>query len=144
MANLELKYGADILIEELHYLTSDGYMWGNNQVNSALGYWKQPGDITHVPKPIAENSTNSNGYYSSRWMYPGDFLRIKNVTLSYALPSNLTERINVDQIRIYASAVNAFTFHNADFWDPERGVEGQGFGIYPMAKSFVVGLDLTF
>jgi hypothetical protein len=40
--------------------------------------------------------------------------------------------------------VNAYTFHSVDFWDPERGVEGGGFGIYPMTKSFVIGLDLTF
>jgi TonB-linked SusC/RagA family outer membrane protein len=142
--NLEYKLGSQVLIEEQRYLNSDGSNWGSNHANTSLDYWKQPGDITRNPIPIAANTTNSYGYYSSRWMYPGDYLRIKNITLSYSLPSSLVNNLNIDQIRIYGSAVNAWTFHNVDFWDPERGVEGQGFGIYPMAKSFVVGLDLTF
>jgi len=142
--NFEFKAGNEILIEELHYLSSDGWMWGNNQVNTLLDYWKEPGDIARNPIPIADNTTNSNGWTNTRWMYPGDFMRLKNVTVSYTVPDQFSERLNLQQLRVYASAVNAYTWHNADFWDPERGVEGQGFGIYPMAKSFVVGLDLTF
>ncbi|MEX2372033.1 MAG: TonB-dependent receptor [Bacteroidales bacterium] len=142
--NLEYKYGSQVLIEEQRYLNSDGYMWGNNQANTSLDYWKEPGDITRNPIPLAGNTTQSNGYYSSRWMFAGDYLRVKNITLSYTLPTSVVSRLNVEQLRIYGSAVNAYTFHNVDFWDPERGVNGQGFGIYPMSKSFVVGLDLTF
>lgn len=142
--NLEYKYGSQVLIEEQRYLNSDGYMWGNNQANTILDYWKEPGDITRNPIPLAGNTTSSNGYVSSRWMFAGDYLRIKNITLSYTIPSNVVSRLNLANLRVYGSAVNAFTFHDVDFWDPERGVDGQGFGIYPMAKSFVVGLDLTF
>jgi TonB-dependent starch-binding outer membrane protein SusC len=142
--NFEYKMGNQVLVEELHYAASDGYWWDVNQVNVALDYWREPGDLTKTPKPIANNTTNSNGYYNPRWMYNGDYLRIKNITLSYTLPAKVTQKIKIDQLRIYGSAVNAYTFHSVDFWDPERGVEGAGFGIYPMTKSFVVGLDLTF
>jgi TonB-linked SusC/RagA family outer membrane protein len=142
--NFEYKMGNQVLVEELHYAASDGFWWDTNQVNVALDYWREPGDLTKTPKPIANNTTNSNGYYNPRWMYDGDYLRIKNITLSYTLPANVTQRMKIDQLRIYGSAVNAFTFHSVDFWDPERGVEGAGFGIYPMTKSFVIGLDLTF
>jgi len=142
--NFEYKLGNQVLVEELHYAASDGFWWDVNQVNVALDYWREPGDLTKTPKPIANNTTNSNGYYNPRWMYNGDYLRVKNITISYTLPSNITQRIKIDQLRIYGSAVNAFTFHSVDFWDPERGIEGGGFGIYPMTKSFVIGLDLTF
>jgi TonB-linked SusC/RagA family outer membrane protein len=142
--NFEYKLGNQVLVEELHYAASDGFWWDVNQVNVALDYWREPGDITKTPKPIANNTTNSNGYYNTRWMYDGDYLRVKNITISYTLPSNVTQRLKIDQLRIYGSAINAYTFHSVDFWDPERGVEGGGFGIYPMTKSFVVGLDLTF
>jgi hypothetical protein len=136
--------GNQVLVEELHYAASDGFWWGQNQVNIVMDYWQKPGDITKTPKPIANNSTNSNGYYNPRWMYDGDYLRIKNVTLSYTLPSKWMDKAKISQLRIYGSAVNAFTWHSVDFWDPERGIEGAGFGIYPMSKSFVIGLDLTF
>lgn len=142
--NFEYKIGNQVLVEELHYAASDGYWFNKNQSNILMDYWKEPGDITKTPKPIAGNTTNSNGYFNPRWMYDGDYLRIKNITLAYTLPSRITQKAHISQLRIYGSAVNAFTWHSVDFWDPERGVEGSGFGIYPMTKSFVIGLDLTF
>ena len=50
----------------------------------------------------------------------------------------------MNSCKIYASGLNVYTFHDVDFWDPERGIDGMGYGIYPMTKSFVVGLDLSF
>ena len=74
----------------------------------------------------------------------GDFLRIKNITLSYTLPAEMTRKIKIESLRIYGSAVNLWTFHDVDFFDPERGIDGMGYGIYPISKSFVLGLDITF
>ncbi len=141
---LEYKLGAEVLIEENRYLNSDGYEWGSNQANTMLDYWKEPGDIVRNPKPIANNTTNSAGFYNTRWLYDGDYLRIKNITLGYSLPKKIVNKINLEDLRIYGSAVNAYTFHNVDYWDPERGVDGTGFGIYPQTKSFVVGIDIKF
>jgi TonB-linked SusC/RagA family outer membrane protein len=142
--NFSYKYGNKVLIEELHYLNSDGYWFSRNQVNTALDYWKEPGDITRNPKPIPDNTSNSNAYTNPRWMFDGSYLRIKNITLSYTIPEALTNKIKVSNLRVYASALNLYTFHDVDYWDPERGEEGMGFGIYPMTKSMVIGLDLTF
>jgi TonB-dependent starch-binding outer membrane protein SusC len=141
--NLEFRTGNKVLIEENRYLNSDGYFWGANQAVTQLDYWKKPGDITRNPKPLADNSTFSNGYRSTRWMQNGDFLRIKNLTLSYSLPSNLIKRLGIEQIRIYSSAINLYTFHKVDFWDPERGEDGTGFGIYPQTKKIMFGIELS-
>ncbi len=140
----EFKAGNKVSIEELHYLNSDGYFWNRNQMNSALDYWKAPGDVTVNPRPIPDNSTNSNGYTSTRWMQDGDYLRIKNLTLSYTLPSSLSNKVALNRIKVYGSAVNLYTFHDVTFYDPERGEMGSGFGIYPQTKKFVVGLDIAF
>lgn len=141
---LEYKIGGKVLIEENRYFNSDGYSWNQNQANTTLDYWKKPGDITRNPKPIADNTTNSNGFYNTRWMYDGDYLRIKNITLSYSFPKKMANKIKLEDLRVYGSAVNAYTFHDVDFWDPERGADGTGFGIYPQTKSFVVGLEIKF
>lgn len=143
-ANFAFKTGHQVLIEENRYINGDGYLWGIGQANTATDYWKKPGDITRNPKPIANNNTSSNGYRSKRWMYDGDYLRVKDVTLSYSLPSSLISRIGVERFRIYVSATNAYTFHDVPFFDPERGVEGTGFGIYPQTKKASVGLDVSF
>jgi hypothetical protein len=42
------------------------------------------------------------------------------------------------------SAQNIYTFHDVDWWDPERGVDGIGYGIYPMTKALVGGLEISF
>jgi TonB-linked SusC/RagA family outer membrane protein len=141
---LEFKYGNKVSIEENRYLASDGYEWGSNQSTLVLDYWKEPGDITKTPKPIAKNPTNSNGFISSRWMQDGSYTRIKDITLAYSIPKSVVDKLKVGNIRVYGSALNLYTFHNVDYWDPERGVEGAGFGIYPMTKTMVFGIDVTF
>jgi len=142
--NLEFKTGHQVLIEENRYLNSDGNFWLRNVANTALDYWKEPGDITRNPKPIADNSTSSYGYRNTRWMFDGDYLRIKNVTLSYNLPKSLVSSMKLQNLRIYGSAVNLYTFHDVDYFDPERGVDGTGFGIYPLTKKFMFGVELSF
>jgi hypothetical protein len=118
-------------------------LWGANQAITGLDYWKKPGDITRNPKPLADNSTFSNGFGSTRWMQNGDFMRIKNLTLAYVLPAKLGNRMGIEQIRIYTSAINLYTFHKVDFWDPERGVAGAGYGIYPQTKKIMFGIELS-
>ena len=60
------------------------------------------------------------------------------------LPRTLISQIGIGATKIYASGLNVYTFHDVNFWDPERGVGGMGAGIYPVCKSFVVGLDVSF
>ena len=141
---LAFKLGHQVLVEEHRYLNSDGNFWLKNQTNNGLDWWTTPGQIAKNPKPVADNSSNSYYYRSTRHMYEGDYLRIKNVTLSYSLPANIVERIHLANLRVFASASNMYTFHSVEFFDPERGVEGGGFGIYPQTKKFSFGLEVSF
>jgi len=52
--------------------------------------------------------------------------------------------MKMQNLRIYAAAVNLYTFHKVDFWDPERGVEGSGSGIYPQTKKIIGGIEVSF
>lgn len=142
--NLEYKWGNLVSIEENRYANSDGYSWPNTGANTQLDYWTTPGQIARNPKPIANNTTSSNGYRSTRWLYDGSYLRLKNITLSYNLPRAVVNKMKMQNLRVYASAVNLYTFHNVDFWDPERGVDGCGFGIYPMTKKIIGGIEVSF
>ena len=140
----EFKGGNKVLIIENRYLTSDGNQMSMNQQKNALDYWKKPGDTGCNPKPIAGNTTNSYNYGSNRFIEKGDYFRIKDITLSYQLPQTILNKVGLKSTRVYASGLNVYTFHDVNFWDPERGVDGMGYGIYPVSKSFIVGLDLTF
>lgn len=79
----------------------------------------------------------------TRYLEKGDYFRIKDVTLSYSFDRSLLSKIGLQGARVYTSALNLYTFHNVNFWDPERGVDGLGKGIYPVTKTFMVGLDIT-
>lgn len=140
----EFKGGNKVFIGENRYLQSDGNQMSMNQAKSLLNYWKKVGDAGVNPKPVAGTTSNSYNASSTRWLEKGDYFRIKDVTLSYNLPSKLTAAAGLASLKVYGSALNLYTFHDVNFWDPERGVDGMGFGVYPITKTFVIGLDLTF
>ncbi|MBP7023851.1 MAG: TonB-dependent receptor [Bacteroidales bacterium] len=141
---LEFKQGNKVLVIERRYINSDGNQMSMNQNVSALNYWKNPGDVGVNPKPVAGNSTSSYVVGSTRWLEDGSYCRIKDITLSYSLPENIVKNLKLGSVMVYVSAVNPYTFHDVDFWDPERGVTGMGAGIYPMTKSFTGGIELSF
>jgi TonB-linked SusC/RagA family outer membrane protein len=143
-AFFEYKGGNHVMMIEKRYLESDGAQMSNNQVTTALNYWKKPGDTGVNPKPIAGNSTNSNSFSSTRFLQRGDYLRVKDITLSYTLPKDFTQKAKIGAAKFYVSAQNIYTFHDVDWWDPERGVDGIGYGIYPMTKALVGGLEISF
>lgn len=140
----EFKGGNKVLISEHRYLNSDGNQMSMNQAKSELNYWKKPGDTGVNPKPVAGNTSNSYASATTRFLQDGSYFRIKDLTIAYDLPKDLVGKAKLGSAKIYASGLNVYTFHNVDFWDPERGVTGLGSGIYPMTKSFVIGLDLSF
>jgi hypothetical protein len=141
---IEYKYGNNVFIIENRYLQSDGNQMSMNQSKSALNYWKNPGDTGVNPKPIAGNASNSYSFATDRFIERGDFMRIKDLTLSYDVPSSVLKPVKISGLKVYASGYNVFTFHDVNFWDPERGETGMGYGIYPMTKTFVLGVDLSF
>jgi TonB-linked SusC/RagA family outer membrane protein len=143
-AFFEFKGGNYVMIVERRYTESDGAYMTYNQTTTALNYWKQPGDTGVNPKPIAGNTTNSNSFATTRFLQKGDYLRLKDLTISYTLPKRIVEQAKLGSVKFYVSAQNLYTFHDVDFWDPERGVTGLGYGVYPMTKSFVGGVEISF
>ena len=143
-AFFEYKGGNHVMIIENRYFQADGNQMNMNQAKPALNYWKQPGDTGVNPKPIAGNTNNGYNFNTTRILERGDYMRIKDITLSYTLPKKITDKAMLGSAKFYMSALNIYTFHDVDFWDPERGVNGMGYGVYPMTKSFIGGIEITF
>ena len=140
----EFKQGNMVFIGENRYINSDSNQMTMNGSTNMLNHWKNPGDIGVNPKPYAGSSTNSYNASNSRWLEDGSYLRIKDITLSYNLPAKIANQIKLGGLKVYVSAMNLYTFHDVNFWDPERGVTGLGSGIYPMTKTFIGGIELSF
>lgn len=140
---LEARYGNKVLNQDRMLFESDGAYGDQNLWKGALNYWKKPGDMNVLPKPIYNNSSNSYNT-STRYLEDGSYLRIKDITLAYNLPSKWIKKALMSGVRIYASALNLYTFHNMNYWDPEHGTQGATVISYPMTRSMIVGVDITF
>ena len=140
---LEARYGNKVFNSDRQLFESDGVYTDQNVWKGALNYWKKPGDTNVLPKPVYNNASNSM-QMSTRYLEDGSYLRIKDVTLAYNLPSRWTKKALMSGVRIYASALNLYTFHNMNYWDPEHGTIGNTIISYPMTRSMIVGVDITF
>jgi len=104
-----------------------------------LDYWTLNNLDARFPSPGAASTTF--GSYGSALTYEkADYIKIKDITLSYNLPKNILSKIGVDHVKIYGSLKNFFTFAGIDNYDPERG----GAITFPLAKQMVVGVNIQF
>ena len=79
---------------------------------------------------------------TSFWLDNLAYLRVKNIQLGYNLPKRWMAKLSVDNLRIYASAENLATFTKFRGLDPER--MGNASDMYPLNKSFSIGINLGF
>ncbi len=119
-------------------------------------HWTGPGTSNSVPRASWDASGNNNIVYSDRFLESGSYTRLKNVQLGYRFPSTLLDNYRISSLRVYVSATNLLTFTKYSGMDPEMTVSdnarasagdtanGIDWGTYPSAKSFNVGLSLTF
>jgi hypothetical protein len=102
-------------------------------------------ETSNIP---AFSSTNRNFTQSTRFLEKADFLRLKNVSLSYDIPKSLLK--NTAGIKLFVSATNLFTITDYSGIDPEANSsagdirQGIDYGSYPNAKTITGGLTLSF
>lgn len=121
-----------------YFNESNGRFQSYNQSRRLLDRWKQPGDVTDIPR---------HGVYTefdSRLLEDASFLRLKNVNLGYSFPEKLLRRTHcIRGLRVYAQAQNLLTFTGFQGMDPESS-SNIYIMQYPAARQFTFGLDLTF
>lgn len=146
---LQFSYGNDVFNGSRLFLES--LQGGDNQTTAVLRRWKQPGDITDVPRATLDPVAADNKRVSSRFIEDGSYMRIKNITLGYTFNKELLERIHVSSLRLYVSAQNLFTFTRYTGLDPEVNYAGNDtrqmgtdFFTFPQARALTVGLNLKF
>lgn len=109
--------------------------------------WQQPGDVTDVPAFVYGNlQTGGSTQRSSRFIYDGSYIRLRDVTLAYTLPSDFIERIGLANASIYVKGNNLYTFIKDDRLerDPEAGSDGRLNQEIPISRALFLGLDITF
>ena len=104
--------------------------------------WQKPGDITYVPRPfngLADFNSVSWGT-GTRYVNKTDYIRLKQVTLSYDLPAATAKKLSLESVRFYVQGINLWTYTKWLSYDPE--FTGDNFGILPTAKNVTVGVQV--
>jgi TonB-dependent starch-binding outer membrane protein SusC len=141
-------YGRTVGNVQHFRMADNGAVLRNSNVYFYENRWTTPGQITDVPRPAnnrAENSRISSYQTLTRFYEDASFIRLKQVTLSYNLPSSLLSRFKISNVRVYAQGVNLLTFTKWSGYDPEfRDTAGVNSveGVVPQTKSYTFGVQI--
>ena len=123
-----------------------GQYWYNDITNV---YVTNPG--TSIPRVAIGNTYNQN--ISSRYIEDGSYVRLKNIALGYTFPKSITNKLHLDNLRIYCNLQNVLTITGYDGYDPEIGASttdanGYVFGLdngrYPSPFTCSFGINVSF
>ena len=112
-----------------------------------LGRWTGEGTSNrNYPRLAVGNATN--WMVSDLYVCDGSYLRLKNITLGYTLPKTLTRKLTIERLRVYVQAENLVTWTKYWGFDPEISSGATSLdvdrGIYPQARTYTVGVNVSF
>ena len=118
------------------YTTVDG-----EQLNKVItdNAWTPENPYNSKYPRLLNSSDGRNQIASDAFVFSGSYLRCKNLTIGYNLPSNFAKSIYLERFRLYTSIDNLFTISNFPGFDPELSTVG-----YPTVRAYSVGIDIAF
>jgi TonB-linked SusC/RagA family outer membrane protein len=116
---------------------------GYNMLAEIKDAWTPENTSTTIPRVSYTDANNNFGRISDFYIENGSYLRLKSLTLGYTLPKAILKGM---QPRLFVTGQNLFTITKYSGMDPEVGLRSQGLdlGLYPVAKTFMFGIDINF
>jgi hypothetical protein len=148
------RYGNKVInmtrmnMENMYYL--------NNQSKAVLKRFREEypvGQESSAPSDLLPRALYRSGYNwlgSDRFVEDGSFLRLKTVTVKYNLPKNTSKRLGVNDVYVWLTMQNLFTWTNYTGQDPEVSISGglsevgRDYSQAPRARQFTLGLNVSF
>lgn len=144
--------------------SSAGYlnMLTGRRNNVKVDYWTPENTGAKYPKPGGIESSNNPKYGSTLGYFDASYLKIRTITLGYDFKPDLTKKLGVTKLRVYATVQNPFVlfspYHDESGMDPETnsyGDENQAVASYkerllvigtntPATRNYLIGLNVTF
>ena len=134
------------------YSQTLGSMWGghgmsrNATIKDALNMWTTQKE-TEIP---TLGGTSVNYYNSSRFVYNGSFIKLKNLSFSYNVPNTALSKLFIHSLEVYVSGQNLFSITKYPGFDPEVNsatnavTQGLEMGVIPNPRTYTLGLRLGF
>ncbi len=122
------------------------YYWYNTETSGtftqvAMDYWTEDNRDAATPR---WGNLGNNNTWSSFYLRDASYLRLKNLEVGYTLPKNLTQKVKIQNARIYLSGINLLTWTQEDDYDPEKKTNDDRNRDYPQSKVYSIGLNITF
>lgn len=140
-AFFDYSYGKHVYQNALSSYTA---AFGENVWGKLTNRWREPGDVAPWPRstPFAAfDDAQDPGGLSNYWLYRVNYLRLKNITLSYSLPSALADQVGLRGARVYVTGLNLVDWQSVPGIEPEASGTLEE-GDYPTEQQINVGLEL--
>lgn len=139
---LTYSVGGKVLDNDILLLLHSGSATGRAWSSEMLNRWTPQNKNTDVPavSTISNNWTST----STRFLYDASYARLKNATLTYALPSSLLRKASINALSVFVQGDNLITWFGHKGMDPEQDISGTTYYRYPAVKSISAGLNLSF
>lgn len=127
------------------------YRWTNGE----LEFVSNPEELAAMNANASMHTpTSMRGFLFDKYLEDGSFLRLKNLSIGYTIPKNISKKIGVNNLRAYFTATNLFTLTGYSGLNPEvntsSSTSSYGFptpgvdrNAYPIAKAYTFGLNIT-
>ena len=135
--------GGDILDNGYSAMMHSG-TYGRSYHPDILRAWRQPGDVTDVPR-LENGNTDLVLTQSTRFLTDASFWSLKNVNLGYTFDSKITDKIGVDNLRLSVSGENLYLKSERDGLDPQYNLAGTPAGNdFNPSRIITFGLNVAF
>ena len=120
-------------------------------VSQLAEQWLTPGQITAVPRALSRSAAHLNNSGtpsnalntgSTRYLFDASYIRLKNITLSYAIPASIASKVKLRNVRVFATGINVLTFTKYPGLDPEAPIGLNEIGNNPQARTYTGGLQI--
>ena len=131
--------GGKIYDSVYNSLMEPAYIGQTYHINALRG-WKNPGQITDVPRVTTTASTVA----SDRFLIDASYFAIKNIAVGYTLPESLTAKAKIRSVRFYLAADSPWLFTHLQGMNPQASFTGSTSYTYTPNRTFSIGVDLKF
>lgn len=123
-----------------------------NQLGEMRNAWNENNKNTDVPRYYDGTGDDmTTKAYTDRWLENGSFFRLKTLEVGYTLPKTLTNKLTLQNVRVYSAMSNLFTATSYSGYTPDLGMldgsvmtRGCDDGRFPVARTFTFGLQVNF
>lgn len=115
-----------------------------NAPREMLNAWTSERPDSNIPRLVVGDPNENFVKYSDYFLENGNYLRLNNLQLGYNLPRSACKSLKINNLRVYLAATRLFTLTSYSGYDPSTGSLGVDSSIYPLSRSYMLGLKFGF